>query len=284
MPDTPTNLTNRRLGPYRCIVRLATGGFGTIWKAEPGRGKRKVAIKVPNQDMLSDRKALAAFRSEYDLCKKFKHPGLLKYLDFQYLDQTPYMVMEYFESQTLKAILLGDGATAVKAKAQEIIVRAAEALACIHEQGVIHCDVKPENILVNKKGAIRLIDFSIAQKCGSFTSWLPFLRRIQGTPTYMAPEQIQKKRLTPAVDMYALGATIYEFLGGQPPFIGNNQDEILSKALKAKPGTLTKLNTHVTAGLDKLVLSMLAKRPENRPRDMQAFLRQLARVGVYRDI
>lgn len=278
------DLTHRKLGKYTCTVRLTAGGFGTIWKAQSGKGKKTVAIKIMNPDLVKSRQAHQAFQREFNLCKKFKHPGLLKYISFDYLDDTPYMVMEYFPSCTLKTGISGDCPFPIKGLIEAIIRNAASALDYVHEQGIIHCDVKPENILVNEEGKTRLIDFSIAQPTGGFSTWLPFLRKVEGTPSYMPPEQIQKKKLTPAADMYAFGATLYEFLTGKPPFVGETQNEVLNKALKATPVSLMKMNDGITVGLDKLVLSMLAKSPDERPRDMKALLRQLDRAGVYRAV
>lgn len=281
MPENP-DLTNRTLGAYRCVCRVTAGGFGTVWKAVSRDGSETVAIKIINADLAESRQAQSVFQKEYTMCRNFDHPGLLRYLDFQRFEGIPYMVMEYFDSCTLKTAMSDAAPFPAKGLAHTIIRNAGDAIAYIHEQGVIHCDIKPENILVNAEGVVRLIDFSIAMKAGAVSTWLPFLRKVEGTPSYMPPEQILKKKLTPDADTYAFGATIYEFLGGRPPFVGKNQNEVMNKALKTPPTPLAKLNPGITPGLDKAVLSMLAKDPNDRPHDIRAFLRQLDRAGVYR--
>jgi len=273
------DLKNRQIGGYRCLMRIAEGGTSMVWKAQTLDAKHQVAIKLLKPEAIRDRSVRRAFARELKLCHALHHPGLLRYREGGSFEGTPYIVLEYFESLSLKQRLTPELRRQTLKRADKILIHAARALDYIHEHGIVHRDVKPENLLVGDEGDTKLIDFSAALH--GIAKWLPFARQAVGTPSYVAPEQLLRKAAKPAADIYAFGAVIYEMLAGRPPFVGETQGEMLQRKLTADPPLLSRLNREVTPGLDKLVSAMLARSPGDRPCDCKAFLRQLQKTGVF---
>lgn len=268
------------LGGYRCLERIAIGSTGVIWKAE-ARDKSLVAVKVLRAHLADNQEIKKDFAREFRLCHDFDHESLLRYLGLGVHGELPYTVMEYFASVNLRRILSGDKPKTALGKAASIITQTGQALQYIHEKGIIHRDIKPENILLNEASEVKLIDFSIA--IAGAKKWLPFSRKASGSPSYIAPEQLRKEALTPAADIYAFGATIYEILTGRPPFTGEDHSEIIQQHLHSFPQPITTINKDITRDLDKLVQSMLAKLPDNRPHSMKEFLIRFAQAGIFRE-
>ncbi len=269
----------RQVAGYRFLTRIAVGGVGIVWKAVHRDSQEAVAIKLLRPELVEDREARGGFEREFKVAKDFSHEFLLRYIDQGQLGRTPYLMMEYFPSVTLKACLGGDKTCPIFGKAGELIGNLAGALRYIHERGVIHRDIKPDNVLVDTEGRVKLIDFSVA--LSGISRWLPFGRKVAGTPSYMAPEQIRKGAATTATDIYALGATVFELLAGRPPFIGESQDDLLNKHLNEKPRAVSHYNRRVSGEMDKLVEAMLAKEPAERPGDAGQIVAKLKRIRVF---
>lgn len=272
---------NKRVAGYRFITRIAKGSTGTVWKAVSRDQKETVAVKLLNPELLADSSARTAFAREYTICRNFDCPGLLSYMDSGVLGKTPYLMMNYFASRTLKACLMGSRDIPIFQKARTIIKSVAGALNYLHDRGVIHRDIKPENILVNQDGGTKLIDFSIS--VSGLSKWLKFLRKSAGTPSYMAPEAIRNEKISPQTDIYSFGATIFEQLTGRPPFIGESQDEILQMHISALPPTMSHYNRNISPDMDKLIGQMLKKSSADRLPDMQSFITRLNRIKIFID-
>jgi serine/threonine-protein kinase len=235
------------------------------------------------------RAQIAGMRAEYDIGSQMDNPHVVKALDHGVEDGIAYLVMELFAAPNLKQILLQQR----QAKTDEerydqvypqIAEQAAEGLAYIHTKGWIHRDVKPHNFLARPTGETKLIDFSLAQKIRTGLGKLfgGGSRKIQGTRSYMSPEQIRGKRLDIRADVYSYGCTMFELFSGRPPYTGVSADELLMKHLRTPAPVLEVYNKTVTPEFSDLLRRTMAKQPEDRPKGMDAVLEEIRAISVYK--
>lgn len=279
------DLTGKQLGKYRLVQRIAQGGAGTVYKARTAEDKFSFAIKVLNPE-LDAKKFTAPMAKEFDLCKSLRNQRILKYFEFNMFEDRPYFVMEYFEGDSLGKLLKNEeSARMLQARAHQIVQHMAEAVAYIHLQGVVHRDIKADNFLYSaEKQDVKLIDFSTAINARrGVLSFLSFGKQaIVGTPSYMAPEQINRKRPTPAADIYSFGAMLFEIFVGRPPFTASTQNELLTKILQSPAPQMNRFNPDVSIDFNNLVRNMLAKNPEQRPHSMEHFLSAFVRTPIFK--
>jgi serine/threonine-protein kinase len=240
--------------------------------AEPSSG-RHFALKLllPEHAQIESQRYFLFHEAE--VAQKLTHPRIIRVLNLVKDKQTPYMVMEFFPSVNLKLRIMRKEEL-VKEKARPIIEQAATALAFVNEKGWVHRDVKPDNILVNSSGEVRLIDFALAQRISKGGGFSLFGRRkgkVQGTRSYMSPEQIRGDPLDARADVYSFGVTLYEMVTGRPPFRAASAQELLNKHLFEKPAPPQSYNPEVTDDLAALILRMLAKKREDRPANFLDF-------------
>jgi serine/threonine protein kinase len=271
------------LGPYRLARLIRVGNSCAVWEAVRDTDGSRYALKVLRQDLRSDKRELGFLRHEFEVAHTLKHPHVIRVYEFNIEGDAPYLVLELYSEQNLKQALRS-GVENWLFYFQTIIEQAAEALFYVHQQGWVHCDVKPDNFLVSSEGQVKLIDFTIAQKLG--TSRLGWFRLgktlIRGTRSYMSPEQIRGKRLDARSDVYSLGCVMFEFLAGRPPFTGNNPDELLEKHLYATIPNVQALNNNVTPEAADLIRRMMAKDPSDRPENMWEFLKEFRSIKLFR--
>lgn len=260
---------------YKVLDRVAEGGSSFIWRAErPGKpGVFAIKQLKPTQGPAE----VKSFRSEMKLLGELEHEGLLKLHETAFESTPPYAVLDYFPSANLKT-LIREKSVRLAAEWKPIAMSVAETLLYLHLNDIVHKDIKPENILLGKGDDTRLIDLSIAER----KSFLPAFgkRRIQGTPAYMAPEQILGKPVDHRADIYSLGAALYEMVTGQPPFVARSQDELLQKHLREKSKPARMVRPEVPEALEKLLVKMLAKDPDDRVQDCNLVVYELKRIEV----
>lgn len=254
-----------RFGEYELVAPLASGGMGGVYLATHVATGERVALKVLDPLFANHTEVVSRLYSERAISVRATHPGLVEIrAAARSSDGVPYLVMEYLDGRTLASIV-EDGApdivTIVGLGAQ-----IAAALAALHEAGVIHCDVKPENLFVLDARAwgtlpqVKVIDFGVSRRLDE----LPMEdASIAGTPAYMAPEQWKGKPET-ASDVYALGCVLYELLTGDPPFEGSLPRLMLAH-LEQRPARPTWLRAGVPIELERVILRALAKDPALRP-------------------
>lgn len=248
---------------YRLDERIATGGMGDVWRGTDVVLGRTIAVKVLRSAMLSDPEFAARFYGEARMMAAFRHPGVVEVYDYAGADETggedqvAYLVMAYVEGEPLST-RVKQGPMPV-AETMSIVAQAAEALHAAHENGTIHRDVKPGNLIVKPNGAVVLVDFGVARS-NAVTS-VTAVNAIVGTALYMAPEQVAKGNVSPATDIYALGAVAYHCISGHPPFDGDNALQVALRHLEDEPEPLP---AHVPDDVVALISRAMAKQPADR--------------------
>jgi serine/threonine protein kinase len=271
------------LGPYRLVRLIRVGHTCEVWEAAKSDDPTRYVLKILRKDLRKNREEVAALRNEYECGRALKHKNLIRVYDFNTEGESTYVVMEHFEHENLK-IRLRNGPQQVAHLALKIIEQGAEALFYFNSEGWIHRDVKPDNFLVSDDGFLKLIDFAISvkQKSGLSAMFSFGKKAVQGTRSYMSPEQIRNQNLDPRADVYSFGCVVFELLSGKTPFTGTNADELLSKHLTAPIPTVQVHNDNVTPEFAKLIQRMMAKRRDERPATMWEFLKEFRSMRAFK--
>ncbi|HEY1192309.1 MAG TPA: serine/threonine-protein kinase [Gemmata sp.] len=255
-----------RIGPYAVQDLLGRGGMGAVYLAEHLELRRKVAIKVL-APVRGDGAKLAAerFMREGRAAAALDHPNIVRVLDVTRHNDTPYLVMEFVDGETLQQTLDRDG-TVPPEMAAEYIAQTASGLQHAHERGLIHRDIKPGNLMRDRFGAVKILDMGLARTGDDRDKLTEQLDHgaVVGTADFISPEQaINNPNIDGRADLYSLGATLFTLLVGKPPFEGNTTQKLMQHQLKEAP-PVTALRPGVPAGLAEVAARMLAKKPADR--------------------
>lgn len=263
------------VGPYRLFHMIRVGAVYEIWAVQPIGENTSYAMKwLPPGEKYS-RQAVNELKHEYNVGKSMDHPSVIKTYDYGVCKDGAYLTMELFKTPNLKQQIVA-GVEKLHWRLEEILLGAAMALEHMHNQGWVHRDIKPDNYLVNDDNEVRLIDFTIARKIPKgISKLLGGKAPVQGTYSYMAPEQIRGKEVDARADIYSFGCMVYELMTGKLPFTATSSSELLNKHLKAKPPDLSMLQKNIQADFGKLVHRMLAKDPNDRPETLLEFYREM---------
>src|ERR1043166_887413 len=280
MSDVPVRLAAALSRSYRIERELGQGGMATVYLAEDLKHQRKVAIKVLRQE-LSASLGADRFLREVHIAAQLQHPHILTLIDSGEADGFLYYVMPYVEGETLRARLAREGEFPV-GDAVRILRELADALAYAHGQGVVHRDVKPENVMLSGRQAL-VMDFGVAKAVTEATGRqsLTTVGVALGTPTYMSPEQATADpHVDHRADIYALGVMAYELLTGQPRFTGNTPQQVIAAHLTQAPDPVTRHRAAVPAPLAELVTQCLEKKPADRPQSAKELLDRFEEVAT----
>ncbi len=271
------------LGPYRCVRLIRVGSTCQVWEAAKQGESTRYALKVLREDLRLDRALVGELKHEFEVGQKLRHKNIIRIHEFNTENQTPYLVMELFEFPNLK-LVLRQGAQALAYLANTIIEQSAEALFYLHGEGWVHRDVKPDNFLVSDEGVVKLIDFAISQKMKTGLSAMFNFGggKIQGTRSYMSPEQIRGQNLDARSDIYSYGCLLFELLSGKLPFTGDNSDDLLKRHLSAPIPSLQVYNENVTSEFSALIRRMMAKDRKDRPSSMWEFLKEFKNLRPFK--
>jgi hypothetical protein len=252
---------------YQLLSRLGYGGMGVVYQARDERLGRVVALKVLPAEYARDPERLALFHREARTASALNHPHICTVHDLGEQDGRPFIVMEYVEGRTLRDLRTDRPPLA---EVVRLMGQAARALAVAHAAGVIHRDVKPDNLMVRPDGYLKVLDFGLARRLPGagpqgWSSEHGSHAGVIGTVPYMSPEQARSKPLGPASDIFSLGVVFYELLTGHHPFPADNPLDRLNAIAEHSPDSPSQLNPEVPPALDELVGQMLRKDPAERP-------------------
>ncbi|MEV4655915.1 protein kinase [Micromonospora sp. NPDC049301] len=248
---------------YRLVESIASGGMGDVWRAVDETLDRCVAVKMLHPRLVSDAGFGERFRREARAMAALRHPGVAQVYDYGEVSQPgapvlAYIVMECVQGQSLSERIAEVGRLDV-AETMSVAAQTARALQAAHDAGVVHRDVKPNNLIIEPDGHVVLVDFGVAvtEEAASLTG----TNQVVGTALYMAPEQVSRNETTPAIDIYALGAVVYHCLAGAPPHQGENALAVALRHLEEEPPPLPE---DVPAEVRQLVATAMAKEPADR--------------------
>jgi serine/threonine-protein kinase len=244
---------------YKLISRIAVGGMGEVWKAHDPIILREVAIKILKPEYMGDPGFLERFRTEARHAARVNHEGIANVYDYGEDSGSAFLVMELVPGNSL-AKILEDRKYLPATEVLDIVSQTARALYAAHQEGLVHRDVKPGNLLITPEGQVKITDFGIARVADQVS--LTATGQVMGTVQYLAPEQATGKPATPSTDIYSLGIVAYEALVGKRPFTGENQMAIAMSQIKDVPPPMPE---SIDPAVTELVMSCLAKKASMRP-------------------
>jgi len=255
------------VGSYRVLFRIGSGGMGEVWRGRDEQRGLDVAIKVLSPDSARDSDRMKRFAMEAKAASSLKHPNILTIYEVGESPFGPYLVTEYVEGDTVRA-LLNDGPLPL-AKAVDVALQASEGVASAHAVGIAHRDIKPENLMVNRAGVVKILDFGLAKllrpgEDGAADAAQTAVGMIIGTAGYLSPEQLRGGKASERSDVFALGLVLYEMVTGDNPFRRNNAVDTFSAIMRDEPPPLDPSLGPVPVELPLTIGRALAKKPEER--------------------
>lgn len=263
----------RTLGGYRIESEIGRGGMSRVYRAYQPQLERWVAIKVLMTSAADKQSFLDAFRREAKAIAALRHPNIVTVYDYGEQEETAYIVMEFIPGGALSDLM--KGAPMSWPEAANLIIPIARALAYAHSQGVIHCDVKPSNILLQQANWPLLADFGLLKILGSKIIDQGVM---SGTPAYISPEQATGDSITAHSDIYSLGIVLYELLAGRLPFRGDSPSQLILQRLLEPPPLPSLFSEQISPHLEQVMMRMIARHSADRYPDMQAVVEALVRI------
>jgi serine/threonine-protein kinase len=267
-----------RIPGYEVEALLGRGGMGVVYRARHLRLNRPVALKMLLAGVYAGPDVQARFQREAEAVASLRHANIVQVHDVGDHEGRPYFTMEFVEGGSLAQALAGTPQPARQAAA--LLDTLAQAVQVAHQGGIVHRDLKPANILLTADGTPKITDFGLARRLENGAG-LSQSGATLGTPSYMAPEQARGQRhaIGPAVDVYALGAVLYELLTGRPPFRGETPTETVLQVISQEPVPPSRLNAKVPHDLETICLKCLEKDPQRRYATAAALAEDLERFG-----
>ena len=253
-----TLLDNR----YRILSKIGVGGMADVYKGEDTLLGRPVAIKILHANFASDDEFVSRFKREAQAAGKLNHPNIVNMYDVGYDQDMHYIIMEYVDGETLKEYITRHHRLSID-EAVKITISIGEGLEHAHAMGIVHCDIKPHNVIITNTGRVQVTDFGIARAMNS-TNTVMYTNSIMGSAHYLSPEQASGKSVDGNTDIYSLGVVLYEMLTGKVPFEGDTPIAVALKHVREKVIPPTRYNPSIPPLLESVVLKALAKNPADR--------------------
>ena len=269
-----SDLTGQCLGQYEILARISKGSTSTVYKAYQSKLDRFVAVKVLSPQVVDEEGFLERFTQEARAVAQLDHPNIVPVYDFDREGDVAYIVMKYVESGTLRSMMTG--APMDLGLTVDIVTQVGLALGYAHRRGVIHRDVKPSNVLIGQGRWALLTDFGLAKMLSS-GGHITRSGVGMGTPDYMSPEQAQGLAGDGRVDLYSLGATLYEMVTGRPPFKADSLMGVVVKHITEPPPPPRQFNPDLPEALESVILKALAKDPASRFQTAEAMVAAIVR-------
>ena len=261
-------------GRYRLLNSLGMGGMAVVYKAQDLSLGRLVAVKILRDELTHDAEFLVRFQQEARAAANLAHPNIVTVHDYGNDGGRYYIVMEYVEGKDLKTLIKAEAPFKVE-RAVELAIQICAGVGYAHRAGLVHCDIKPQNILVTADGRVKITDFGIAR---ALTPVHPgeITEVVWGSPQYYSPEQAAGEAPTPASDVYSIGVVMFEMLAGRPPFMAARPAALAMMHIRDEPPRLSLFNRQVPPTLEHIVHKVLAKEPSARYRTAD----QLGRILI----
>lgn len=266
---------------YQLIDKLGSGGMADVFRARDLMLDRYVAIKVLRRDYSINPEFQNHFKMEARSAANLSHPNIVTVHDFGFSDNMLFIVMEFIPGKDLKQLIRERGRFNLE-QGIPLMIQACAGLGYAHRAGLVHCDVKPHNMLVSPDGRLKVTDFGIARALATMT---PGERTdvVWGSPLYFAPEQAQGEAPSPASDVYSLGVVMYELFCGTPPFTASTADELARMHISARPIPIREYIPDIPSALEEIIAKVLSKEPAARYRTADQLGRVLQKFGTLPD-
>ena len=253
-------------GRYELIERIGSGGMSVVYKARDRALGRIVAVKMMHESFTNDKGFLKRFQQEAHSAANLAHPNIVTVHDIGQDEYKHYIVMEFVEGQTLKQIIRSYNDEPMPiSRALDLIIQVCNGIGYAHRANLVHCDVKPQNVIVTVDERVKVADFGIARAISTATQ-VQQVSQVWGTPQYFSPEQAAGDAPTPASDVYAIGIILFEMLTGQLPFAAESHTAMALKHLHTPPPLVTEFNPAIPSQLAQIINKLLAKEPAGRYR------------------
>lgn len=270
------------MGVYRLLNKVHAGHASQLWQAFDDGKNRMVGVKIVSEKFCKDREQIRYLRNEFKIGSKVVHPKIIEVYCFDFDRGIPYVAMEWFSAPNMKQ-RIQQGIEKLAKITPRIIEEAATGLAFLNSRGWVHRDIKPDNFLVSDEGEVKLIDLGISVRaCRGWAKWFARKSKVQGTRSYISPEQLRGEAVDQRADVYSFGCTIHELLAGKPPFTGMNANELLNKHLKSPPPPLESVNSNVTPEFGQLIRKCLAKEAKQRIASLDDFLEEFRTCRLFK--
>jgi pSer/pThr/pTyr-binding forkhead associated (FHA) protein len=277
--EASKGLVGKTVGGYRIIERLGRGAMGTVFKANQVSLDRVVALKILSPRLSSDPREVTRFTNEARAAAKLNHQNVVAVYETGSDQDLNFYSMEYIENGSVQDLATREGRLEPDL-ALDIILDAARGLEYAEKRGIVHRDIKPDNLMINAEGVVKIADMGLARDAGEMAHRAEQggEEAIFGTPHFISPEQARGERVDTRSDIYSLGATLYRLLAGTTVFQGANVREIIQKQIEELPRPLRELQSDVPQALDELTLRMLKKDPAERPQTAAQLVQMLEAI------